>query len=126
MVEAAITGQNQEIEHPPLGDRIADLDRLHGSRFVKRSRGKGRAVDAVTAGVGANEDERIAGAIQEIRDELAERLEYFRENGKLLEAQRLAARTRFDIEMLQEIGTCPGVENYSLYTSGRRPGEPLR
>jgi excinuclease ABC subunit B len=69
-------------------------------------------------------DERIAGAVQEIRDELAERLEQFRENGKLLEAQRLAARTRFDIEMLQEVGYCPGIENYSRPLSGRPPGSP--
>ncbi len=69
-------------------------------------------------------DERIAGAVQDIRDELAERLEQFRENGKLLEAQRLAARTRFDIEMLQEVGYCPGIENYSRPLSGRPPGSP--
>ena len=69
-------------------------------------------------------EERIAGAIQEIKDELAERLELFRQQGKLLEAQRLAARTRFDIEMMQEVGYCPGIENYSRPLSGRPPGSP--
>ena len=48
----------------------------------------------------------------------------FKEQGKLLEAQRLAARTRFDIEMMQEVGYCPGIENYSRPLAGRQPGEP--
>jgi len=69
-------------------------------------------------------DERIAAAIDEIKKELEERLEEFRGQGKLLEAQRLSARTRFDIEMLQEVGYCPGIENYSRPLSGRPPGSP--
>lgn len=68
--------------------------------------------------------ERIDSAIDEIRKELQERLEYFRREGKLVEAQRLAARTRYDIEMLAEVGYCPGIENYSRPLSGRKPGEP--
>ncbi|HEY2253227.1 MAG TPA: excinuclease ABC subunit UvrB, partial [Planctomycetaceae bacterium] len=68
--------------------------------------------------------ERIDSAIDEIRRELEERLQYFRREGKLVEAQRLAARTRFDIEMLAEVGYCPGIENYSRPLSGRKPGEP--
>ncbi len=58
-----------------------------------------------------------------VREELKEQLALFRESGKLLEAQRLEQRTNFDIEMMKEIGTCPGIENYSLYTSRRRTGE---
>src|SRR5688572_3807479 len=61
--------------------------------------------------------------VPEIRAELAEQLTKFRTEGRLLEAQRLETRTNFDIEMMLEIGTCPGIENYSLYTSRRRPGE---
>jgi len=68
--------------------------------------------------------DRIDRAIEEIRRELEERLEYFRREGKLVEAQRLAARTRFDIEMMAEVGYCPGIENYSRPLSGRKPGEP--
>ena len=67
-------------------------------------------------------EERIAGAVENIKQELEERLDQLRGHGKLLEAQRLAARTRFDIEMLQEVGYCPGVENYSRPLSGRPPG----
>jgi excinuclease ABC subunit B len=58
-----------------------------------------------------------------IRGELATQLAAFRADGKLLEAQRLEQRTNFDLEMMLEIGTCPGIENYSLYTSRRRVGE---
>jgi len=67
---------------------------------------------------------RIDAAIDEIKKELEEQLENFRKQGKLLEAQRLSARTRHDIEMLQEVGYCPGIENYSRPLSGRKPGEP--
>ena len=66
----------------------------------------------------------VVGAIDEIREELAERLHELKSEQKLVEAQRLEQRTRFDLEMLQEIGHCKGIENYSRYLSGRAPGEP--
>ena len=66
--------------------------------------------------------EKMQVALNEIERELNERLEYFRENGKLLEAQRIEQRTRYDMEMLQEIGFCSGIENYSRILSGRAPG----
>ncbi len=67
-------------------------------------------------------EDRIHAAIDSIKRELEERLEEFKNQNKLLEAQRLAARTRFDIEMMQEMGYCPGIENYSRPLSGRPPG----
>ena len=67
-------------------------------------------------------EDRIANAVEEIKTELAEQLEKFKGEGKMLEAQRLNARTRYDIEMLQEVGYCPGIENYSRPLSGRAPG----
>ena len=67
-------------------------------------------------------EDRIKAAVGEIRRELDERLEELKSQGKLLEAQRLSARTRFDIEMLLEAGFCPGIENYSRPLSGRPPG----
>lgn len=67
-------------------------------------------------------EERIDRAIRLIREELKQQLEKFESEGKLLEAQRLNARTRFDLEMLQEVGHCPGVENYSRPLSGKPPG----
>ncbi len=71
-------------------------------------------------------EERIAAAIDSIKQELEERLEQMRNAGKLLEAQRLNARTRFDIEMMLEVGYCPGIENYSRPLSGRPPGADRR
>ena len=66
----------------------------------------------------------ILDAIEVIREELVERLEQFRRDNKLVELQRLEQRTRFDLEMMMEIGYCSGIENYSRHLSGRRPGEP--
>jgi excinuclease ABC subunit B len=66
---------------------------------------------------------RIAEAVRRIRAELKEQLEAFQKDGKLLEAQRLNARTRFDIEMLEHVGHCPGIENYSRHLAGRDAGE---
>jgi len=68
--------------------------------------------------------ETVLDAVERIKEELKERLEYFRDNGKLLEAQRLEERTRFDLEMMLELGYCNGIENYSRYLSGREPGLP--
>ena len=68
-------------------------------------------------------EERMKRAIETISEELEERLGELHRAGALLEAQRLEQRTRFDLEMLREIGTCNGIENYSRHLSGRRPGE---
>ena len=68
--------------------------------------------------------ETLLAAIDEIEIELKDRLEYYRDNDKLVEAQRLEQRTRYDIEMIRELGFCSGIENYSHYLSGRKPGEP--
>ncbi|VVE87804.1 excinuclease ABC subunit UvrB [Pandoraea bronchicola] len=66
----------------------------------------------------------VLRAIETIKDELRERLDFFYKEGKLVEAQRLEQRTRFDLEMLQELGFCKGIENYSRHLSGAAPGEP--
>ncbi|WGE70721.1 excinuclease ABC subunit UvrB [Actinobacillus equuli subsp. haemolyticus] len=68
--------------------------------------------------------ERILNAIEEIKQELVERREYFIKENKLLEEQRITQRTQFDIEMMNELGYCSGIENYSRYLSGRKEGEP--
>ncbi len=68
--------------------------------------------------------ERMQRALEGIEDELGERLKYFREQGKLLEEQRLQMRTTYDLEMMREIGTCAGIENYSRHIDGRGPGSP--
>ncbi len=66
--------------------------------------------------------EKIEAAVQQIEQELKERVQFFRDRGKLLEAQRIEQRTEYDIEMLREIGFCKGIENYSRILSGRKPG----
>jgi excinuclease ABC subunit B len=67
--------------------------------------------------------EMIQNAMEPIKEELAERLEYFRAQGKVMEAERLKTRVEYDIEMLTEMGYCPGIENYSALLAGRKPGE---
>ncbi len=67
--------------------------------------------------------ETLLGAVDKIKEELKERLKHFRENDKLVEAQRLEQRTMYDMEMILELGYCSGIENYSRYLSGRGPGE---
>ena len=66
--------------------------------------------------------EKVMRGIEELRDEMQERVRFFKENGKLIEAQRIEERTNYDMEMLQEIGFCSGIENYSRVLSGREPG----
>ena len=69
-------------------------------------------------------EDRIRAAVEGIGKELEVRVAELKGQGKLLEAQRLQARTRYDMEMLQEVGHCPGIENYARWFSGRKPGEP--
>ncbi|MGR5178324.1 excinuclease ABC subunit UvrB [Vibrio parahaemolyticus] len=68
--------------------------------------------------------ERILEAIEDIKEELRARQTYLKDNNKLLEEQRISQRTQFDIEMMNELGFCSGIENYSRYLSGRKEGEP--
>jgi excinuclease ABC subunit B len=67
--------------------------------------------------------DRTLAVLEEIKEELQERLQYLQDHHKLVEAQRLEQRTRFDLEMIRELGYCSGIENYSRYLSGREPGE---
>jgi excinuclease ABC subunit B len=68
--------------------------------------------------------DKVLAAVETIKEELRERLAFFEREGKLVEAQRLAQRTRFDLEMLSEVGHCKGIENYTRHLSGAQPGEP--
>src|SRR5437763_4987068 len=68
-------------------------------------------------------EDRVEGAVKSIREELELRVMQLRGEGKLLEAQRLLARTKYDLEMIQEVGYCSGIENYSRHLDGRKPGE---
>jgi excinuclease ABC subunit B len=96
------------VVHPVTGERLKDLP-----GFV-----------LLGATHYATPEWRLKQAIPEIRRELEERLKAFEAEGKLLEAQRLKERTLYDLEMLEVMGTCPGIENYSRFLSGKAPGEP--
>lgn len=98
-------------------DRISEIDPLTGELL-----GHLKHAAIYPASHYIVPQDKMKAAIHELEEELDERLAYFRENGKLLEAQRIEQRTRYDIEMLQEIGFCTGIENYSRVLAGRKPG----
>ncbi len=100
-------------------ERIDEFDTLTGERTAKLEK-----VRVYANSHYVTPRPTLVQAIQEIRKELAERLAHFEREGKLLEAQRLEQRTRFDLEMLEATGHCNGIENYSRYLTGRAPGEP--
>ncbi len=98
-------------------ERITEIDVLTGEITGVRSH-----IAVFPASHFATKRDKMDRAIQTIEEELNERLAYLKENDKLVEAQRLEQRTRYDIEMMQEIGFCQGIENYSRHISGRDPG----
>lgn len=99
-------------------DSIKIVDALTGKLIEKK-----RRIAIYPAGHWVTTRPRLEEAIKNIEKELEERLKELKAQGKLLEAQRLERRTRFDLEMLREVGYCPGIENYSRHLSGRKPGE---
>ena len=98
-------------------DRINEFDTITGA--IKKSK---KTITIFPASHFVTSEEKLNQAIANIRQELDERLEYFKENNKLLEYQRLQERTNYDLEMLAETGTCRGVENYSRPLSLKEPG----
>jgi excinuclease ABC subunit B len=100
-------------------ESISQIDPLRGKSLGK--------LDRVTIYPGSHyvaSERTVQEALDNIRDELKERLEFFRKRNRLLEMQRLEQRTNYDLELLTEIGYCPGLENYSRHFTGRKPGEP--
>lgn len=98
-------------------DRITEIDALTGEIVGERNH-----VAIYPASHYATTQKKVEKAIVTIEEELEDRLKYFKDNNKLLEAQRLEQRTRYDIEMLKEMGFCTGIENYSRHMSQRKPG----
>ncbi len=99
-------------------DRIMELNPLTGEVVEEKA-----AIAIWPAKHWVTTDERLERGVQTIEAELRERLEWFKSQGKLLEAQRLEFRTKYDMELLREVGFCPGIENYSRHLDGRRAGE---
>jgi len=102
-----------------LVESIAEIDSLKGS--VKRPL---KRLLLFPASHYVSQQKTRRRAINTILDELKERIDFFREQNRLIETQRIEERTHFDLEMLQEIGYCNGIENYSRHFTGRSPGEP--
>ena len=100
-------------------DRITTVDPLTGETLAEMNQIMVFPATHYVAG-----DERMRKAVIGIEAELQERLAWFEANGKLLEAQRLRMRTQYDLEMIQEVGYCNGIENYSMHVDGRSPGQP--
>ena len=100
-------------------DRITEFDALTGSAKAKLEH-----VAIFPASHYVVAPEKMEKAICAIEEELKEQVEWFKREDKLLEAQRIAERTKFDIEMMRETGFCSGIENYSRHLSGLKPGEP--
>ncbi|MDK2881091.1 MAG: excinuclease subunit [Clostridia bacterium] len=100
-------------------ERILEIDTLTGEVLARRLHAA-----VFPASHYVTSPDRMSRALEAIERELEERLQELRSEGKLLEAQRLEQRTRFDMEMMREVGTCKGIENYSRHLTGRRPGEP--
>ena len=114
--------EEQAVRVEFLGDRIEALslvDPLRGKKLGRLWR-----TDIYPGSHYVTTRETVKAALVSIREELGERLRVLQSQGKLLEAQRLEQRTRFDLEMLEEMGYCQGIENYSRHLTGRRPGEP--
>ncbi|MGI6558374.1 MAG: excinuclease ABC subunit UvrB [Limnochordia bacterium] len=99
-------------------DRIVEVDPITGELL-----GEKEAIAIYPASHYVTTEEKMQRAIASIERELEEQLKYLRSRDKLLEAQRLEQRTRYDLEMLREIGYCQGIENYSRHLAGREPGE---
>lgn len=100
-------------------DRITRVDLLTGETIAEMD-----DIAILPASHYVTDDSNMGRAISGIEKELQERLAWFEKNGKLLEAQRLRMRTQYDLEMLNEVGVCNGIENYSMHLDGRQYGEP--
>jgi len=100
-------------------EKIGEFDPLTGDLLAEKEEVKISPASHFVSAPGS-----LTGVIHQIKRELKSQLDWLKERGKLLEAQRLEQRTNFDLEMLQEIGYCNGIENYSRYFDGRSPGEP--
>lgn len=99
-------------------ERIVEIDHITGEVIGTRTH-----VSIFPASHYVTSKEKLEKAVIGIEEELEDRLKYYRDNDMYLEAQRIEQRTRYDIEMLKEIGTCKGIENYSRHLTGRQPGE---
>ncbi|MBI4224576.1 MAG: excinuclease ABC subunit UvrB, partial [Deltaproteobacteria bacterium] len=100
-------------------EKIVEIDPLTGEKA-----GELKEVCVYPASHYVTPEANLKRAVKEIEKELEEQIKHFKNTNKLLEAQRIEQRTRYDLEMMEEMGRCKGIENYSRYFTGRKPGEP--
>ena len=119
-VEVRPAGREDGLRVEFFGEQIERL-----TRFEPLTGNKTESLDAVTifpAKQFVTTGDKMKRAILAIREELGERIAWFEKHGKLLEAQRIKQRTEYDLEMMEEMGVCSGIENYSRHIAGRPPG----
>jgi len=100
-------------------EKISEIDPVTGKALNRRS-----VLAVYPAKHYVTPEDILKGAMSNIQDELRDRLQEFKQNNKLVEAQRIEQRTMYDLEMIQEMGYCQGIENYSRHFDGRKPGDP--
>ena len=117
VVEVYLSYRDSKIRFDFFGDEIESI-----IEFAKGSKTKMDSVTIYPANMFATQNDVLMKAMDQIRIDLGHQVSYFKEIGKHLEAKRLEERTLFDLEMMQELGYCSGIENYSRYIDGRNPG----
>ena len=100
-----------------FGDDIESIEEINEKNKLKLE-----SISIFPANMFATQNDVLLRAMDQIRIDLGKQVDYFKEIGKHLEAKRLEERTLFDLEMMQELGYCSGIENYSRYIDGREPG----
>ncbi|MEM2106742.1 MAG: excinuclease ABC subunit UvrB [Candidatus Bathyarchaeia archaeon] len=122
IIEVCPVNQETVLRFQLIGDRISEIFELDPVTGLQRSMKESAFIFPAKHFVTPKEE--LRSVIESIEAELEDRLRYLRAAGKLLEAQRLEQRTRYDLEMISQIGYCPGIENYSRHFDGRASGEP--
>ena len=117
IIEVYLSYNDSKIRFSFFGDEIESIEQI-----TKTNKTKLESISVFPANMFATQNDVLFKAMDQIRIDLGKQVEYFKEIGKHLEAKRLNERTLFDLEMMQELGYCSGIENYSRYIDGRKPG----
>ena len=117
IIEVYLSYRDSKVRFSFFGDDIESIEEINEKNKLKLE-----SISIFPANMFATQNDVLFKAMDQIRIDLGKQVEYFKEIGKHLEAKRLEERTLFDLEMMQELGYCSGIENYSRYIDGRKPG----
>ena len=117
IIEVYLSYRDSKVRFSFFGDEIESIEEINEKNKLKLE-----SISIFPANMFATQNDVLFKAMDQIRIDLGKQVEYFKEIGKHLEAKRLEERTLFDLEMMQELGYCSGIENYSRYIDGRKPG----